>query len=281
MERPLADIRQVNPDYFRTMGIPLRSGRIFDETDRSRRLALVSAKTAESLWPGQNVIGKRFRVGGGDDSPLIEVAGIVGDVRSVSLNKGPSLTVYLPYWQRFYSQASLAVKTVRDPVGASSGIRMAIRQMDPDMPVPGFRTMQSIVTESVAERRFQMRLVLLFAVIATLLAILGIYGVVSYSVAQRTNEMGIRIALGAQPGGITRMLLRQGLLPVATGVAVGVVASIALGRVLRSLLFGVGAADPITICAVVSLLAGVAAAATWLPAHRATRVDPVTALRYE
>jgi hypothetical protein len=106
MERPLADIRQVNPDYFRTMGIPLRSGRIFDETDRSRRLALVSAKTAESLWPGQNVIGKRFRVGGGDDSPLIEVAGIVGDVRSVSLNKGPSLTVYLPYWQRFYSQAS-------------------------------------------------------------------------------------------------------------------------------------------------------------------------------
>jgi ABC-type antimicrobial peptide transport system permease subunit len=126
-----------------------------------------------------------------------------------------------------------------------------------------------------------MRLVLLFAVIATLLAILGIYGVVSYSVAQRTNEMGIRIALGAQPGGITRMLLRQGLLPVATGVAVGVVASIALGRVLRSLLFGVGAADPITICAVVSLLAGVAAAATWLPAHRATRVDPVTALRYE
>jgi putative ABC transport system permease protein len=280
MERPLADIRQVNPDYFRTMGIPLRSGRIFEEADRKRQVALVSALTAERLWPGQNAIGKRFQVGG-ENSVLIEVAGIVGDVRGVSLNKNPSLTVYVPYWQRFYNEASLAVKTTMNPASAASAIRAAIREIDPEMPVPAFRTMEDIVTESMAQQRFQMSLVLLFAVAATLLASLGIYGVVSYSVAQRTNEMGIRIALGARPGSITRMVLRQGLLPVAAGLAAGMVASVALGRILGSLLFGVSASDPITICAAVALLSAVALAATYVPAYRATHVDPVTALRYE
>ena len=280
MERPLADIRQVNPDYFRTMGVPLRSGRIFDEADRKREVALVSVMTAKGLWPGQNAIGKRFRMGG-DDSKLIEVTGVVGDILGVSLDKAPTLTVYVPYWQRNYNQMSLVVKTAMDPAGASSAIRSAIRRTDPDMPVPAFRTMDDIVTESVAQRRFQLNMVLLFSLAATLLASLGIYGVVSYSVAQRTNEVGIRIALGAQPGNIASMLLRQELLPVALGVVTGVLASLALGRVLRSLLFGVSAADPATICAVVAVLSAVAAVATYIPAHRATRVDPVTALRYE
>jgi putative ABC transport system permease protein len=153
--------------------------------------------------------------------------------------------------------------------------------MDPELPVPPFRTMEDIVTESVAQQRFQMGLVLLFGVAATLLASLGIYGVVSYSVAQRTNEMGIRMALGARPGDIARMIFRQGLLPVAVGLVAGVAASIALGRVLGSLLFGVNAADPITIFGVVFFLGAMAAAATYFPAHRATHVDPVTALRYE
>jgi len=141
--------------------------------------------------------------------------------------------------------------------------------------------MEDIITESLAQRRFQMSLVLLFAVVATLLASLGIYGVVSYSVAQRTNEMGIRIALGARPGSITRMVLRQGLLPVATGLAAGVAISVALGKILGSLLFGVGAWDPITIGLVAALLSAVALTATYVPAHRATHVDPLTALRYE
>ena len=281
MERPLADIRQVNADYFRTIGIPLRRGRIFDEADHSRKVALVSELTAERLWPGQNAIGKRFRIGS-DTRPLIEIVGIAGDVRSVSLSKSPSLTVYVPYWESFMFQGpSLAVKTAIDPRSISSSIRTAIRQMDPELPVPPFRTMEDIVTESVAQQRFQMGLVLLFGIAATLLASLGIYGVVSYSVAQRTNEMGIRIALGARPGDIARMVFRQGLLPVAVGLAAGVAASIALGRVLGSLLFGVNAADPITILGVVFLLSSMAAAATYFPAHRATHVDPVTALRYE
>jgi putative ABC transport system permease protein len=280
-ERPLADIRQVNSDYFRTMGVPLRMGRIFDDGDRNRHVGLVSSMTAARVWPGQSAIGKRFRIGG-DERPLVEVIGIVGDVRGVSLNRTPSLTVYVPYWERFmFSGPSLAVKTVLDPRGVSSGIRGVIREIDPEMPVPAFRTMEDIVSGSVAQQHFQMNLILLFALAATLLASLGIYGVVSYSVAQRTNEIGIRLALGAQPGNIARMVLRQGLMPVALGLAGGVAASIALGRVLGSLLFGVSAADPVTICGVIFLLAAVAAAATHLPAWRATHVDPATALRYE
>jgi predicted permease len=280
MERPLADMRQVNPDYFETLGIPLRAGRFFSEQDRARTVGLVSALTAERLWPGQNPIGRRFRLGG-DQSPLIEVVGITGDVRGVSLSKTPSLTVYLPYWQRNYGPLSLAVKTAAAPLAVASAIRTAIRAVDPELPVPAFRTMDEIVAESVADRRFQMTLVLLFGLTALLLAGLGIYGVVSYSVAQRTNEMGIRMALGAPLAGIRSLVLRQSLPPVALGLAAGVLASLGLSRWLSSLLFGVGAGDPLTIAAVVVLLVVVAIAAAYLPARRATRVDPITALRYD
>ncbi|MGI8961090.1 MAG: ABC transporter permease [Bryobacteraceae bacterium] len=281
MERPIADIRQVNSDYFRTMGIRLRAGRVFGEGDRKSKVALVSAITAARLWPRQNPLGKRFRMGGDDNSPLIEVVGVISDVRSVSLNRGPSLTVYVPYWQRFYIEASLVAKTAIDPAAASSEIRRAIRQVDSEVPVPAFRTMGDVVSESVAQRRFQMNLILIFAFSAMLLVSLGIYGVVSYSVAQRTSEMGIRMALGAQSGNIRGMVLRQGLLPVTIGLGAGLVASFALSRALTSLLFGISTTDPTTILAVTALLVAVGAAATYVPAHRATRVDPITALHYE
>ncbi|HXA65302.1 MAG TPA: ABC transporter permease [Bryobacteraceae bacterium] len=280
MERALADIRQVSPDYFRTLGITLRAGRFFGEGDRGHNVALVSPLTAARLWPGQNPLGKRFQVGG-DQSPLNEVVGIAGDVRGVSLNKNPSATVYLPYWQRNFNQASLAVRTAMDPLAASSAIRKAIREVDPELPVPAFRTMDEIVAESVAQRRFQMALVLLFGATALLLASLGIYGVVSYTVAQRTNELGIRMALGASRAGIRRLVLRQSLPPVMLGLGVGVVASLALSRVLSSLLFGIGPGDPVTILAVIGVLSAVAIAAAYIPARRATQVDPITALRYE
>jgi putative ABC transport system permease protein len=279
MERPLADIREVNPDYFPTLGIPLRAGRFFTEADRGRNVALVSPLTADRLWPGQNPLGKRFHVG--DQSPLNEVVGVAGDVRGVSLNKSPSPTVYLPYWQRNFTQVSLAVRTGMPPLAASSAIRAAIRAVDPEMPVPAFRTMDEIVAESVAQRRFQMTLVLLFGLTALLLASLGIYGVVSYSVAQRTSEMGIRLALGASSSGIRTLVLRQSLPPVVLGLGAGVVASLALGRVLSTLLFGIGVGDPVTIAGVIALLSAVAIVAAYIPARRATRVDPITALRYE
>lgn len=280
LQRPLADIRRVSPDYFRTLGIPLRRGRVFDLADGRRPLALVSALTAERLWSGADAVGKRLRIGD-DGSPPVEVLGVVGDVRGVSLSRPPSLTVYVPYWQQNSVALSLAVKTAGDPRSAAGEVRSAVRQLDPDLPVPSPRTMRAVVADSVAPRRFQMNLVLLFAAVATLLASLGIYGVVAYSVGQRTNEMGIRLALGAPTGEIARMVLSQGLRPVAAGLTIGVVASLALGRVLGSLLFGVGAGDPLTILGVVAVVGGVALVATWLPARRATRVDPVAALRYE
>jgi len=280
-ERPLADIRGVNPEYFQTMDIPLRQGRIFAEADRERKLALVSALTADRLWPGQNPLAKRFKVGD-PGGPFIEVSGVVGDVRSVGLDKAPSLTVYLPYWQRrTWGGPSLAVKTAVDPLAVSSSIRSAIRRIDSELPVPPFETMEQVVDESMAQRRFQMNLILFFAVTALVLASLGIYGVVSYSVALRTNEMGIRMALGARGADILKMILRQAMAPVVVGLCGGLVASLATGRLLAGLLYGVAPVDTVTITSVVLTLAAVAALASFIPARRATRVDPVTALRYE
>lgn len=279
-QRPLADIRIANPQYFATMNIALQSGRIFDDSDRSRHVALVSELTAQHLWPGQNPVGKRLRIGS-DTSPLLEVLGAVGDVRGVSLDKVPTMTVYTPYWERFREDVSLVVKTGIEPMALSSAIRHEIRQIDPDLPVPAFRTMQEIVSGSVAQRRFQMTLVLLFATLATILASVGIYGVVSYAVAQRTPEIGIRMALGAQRFNVSKMVLWQGLAPVAIGLLAGIGVSLALQRVLSSLLVGVRADDPMTIGAVVLLICAVAFAAVYIPIRKAVRIDPVIALRYE
>jgi len=280
MERPLADVRQINPQYLQTMSIPLFAGRTLAESDRDRNVALVSKQTAERVWPGANPIGKRFRIGS-DDGPLISVVGVVGDVHGVSLSKKPSLTVYVPYWQRNMFALSFVAKTAGDPRSSSAAIRTAIHQVDAELPVPAFQTMDEIVSGSVAQRRFQMNLVLLFAVVALLLASLGIYGVVSYSVAQRSNEVGIRMALGARASEIQAMMLVQALRPVVIGLAAGILASLALGRVLGSLLFGVSTIDPATILSVTAILSLVAAAASYFPARRATRIDPLLALRYE
>jgi predicted permease len=279
-DRPLADIRQVNPEYFRTLGIPLRSGRVFAEADRAYRVALVSALAAERLWPGHDPVGKRMQMGG-DDTPLLQVVGVVGDVRGISLDKAPTMTVYVPYWQRFQSQALLAVRTTLDPGVVGPDLRSALRRVDPELPVPQFRTMDDIVSVSVAERRFQTRLVMLFGLVAALLASLGIYGVMSHSVAQRTGELGIRMALGAGPAGLRWLVLRQCLVPVAAGLACGLVASGMTGQLLSSLLFGVRAVDPLTMTAVALGSFAIAALAAYIPARRATRVDPVVALRQE
>ena len=280
-ERPLADIRGVNPEYFRTMSIHLQRGRLFAEGDRERKVALVSALTAQRLWPGENPLGKRLKVGD-PDGPFIEVTGVVGDVRSVGLDKAPAMTVYLPYWQRpTWGGPSLAVKTAVSPLAISSAIRTAIRRIDSELPVPHFQTMEQLVDASVSQRRFQMNLILLFAAAALVLASLGIYGVVSYSVALRTNEMGIRMALGAREADILKMVWLRAMAPVAFGLSGGLVASLAAGRLLSGLLYGVAAVDAVTISSVVVTLAALAALASFIPARRATRVDPVTALRYE
>jgi predicted permease len=276
-ERLAANDRFVNPDYFKTVGIAFRSGRPFAETDRGKDVVIVAQRTADQLWPGQNPVGKRLYRG---DEKLREVIGVVGDVRT-TLQQGPVVTVYFPYWQESVSEAALIVRTAMDPRSVAAAVRAEIWKVDPEIPVQKMKTMEEVISEAAAPRRFQMLLVLLFAASALLLASLGIYGVVSYTVAQRTNEIGIRVALGAQTAAVYRMVLRQGLMPVVLGLVAGVAGALALGRLLTSLLFEVSPADPLTIGAVMVALAAVAAFACTVPALRATRVDPMSALRYE
>jgi predicted permease len=280
-ERPLADVRGVNPEYFRTMDIPVLRGSVFTEEDGDRKVALVSAMAAKSLWPGENPLGKRFKIGD-PDGPFVDVAGVVGDVRGVSLDHSPSLTVYVPYWQRrTWGGPSLAIKAAVNPLSLSSSVRGAIQRIDSELPVPRFETMDQIVDDSVAQRRFQMNLVLGFGLAALILASIGIYGVVSYSVALRTNEMGIRVAVGASGSDILRMILRQAMRPVAAGTAGGLMISLLAGRLLSGLLYGVAAYDAVTMASVIFILATVAAAASLVPAWRASRLDPVLALKQE
>jgi putative ABC transport system permease protein len=279
-ERPLVDMRNVNGDYFRAMGIALRTGRVFEEGDRKHGVVILGESTAKKLWPGENPIGKRVHFGE-DKAPVMEVIGVAGDVRGNGLEKAPQQVTYLPYWYRGRSANSLVIRTGMDPKSIAGAVRGALRQLDPELPVPQFTTMEDLVAKSVSERKFQLSLVLVFAGIALVLACLGIFGVVSYTVAQRKGEMGIRLALGATAGNLKTMVLRQGLAPVVVGLACGIVSALALGRVMEGLLFGVHASDPWTLIAVALVLIGVAAAACYIPARRVSRADPLSALRYE
>jgi predicted permease len=277
-QRPIGELRIVNPDYFRALGIPIRAGRIFEESDRDRQVAVISALAADRLWPGVDPIGKRFR-SGGLSTPFKEVVGVVGDVHGASLEKNPVLTVYTPYWQTTFPPVSFVLRTAGDPRTAAAGIRDVIQRIDAEIPLRTMRTMDDVLAASLAERRFQLGLVLLFALTATVLASLGIYGVVSYSVAQRTSEIGVRMALGAQPGQIRALVIAESAVPVVAGLGIGIVASIGLGRLLSGLLVDVRPADPLAIAAVSLILVSVAFVANYLPAVRATRVDPWRTLR--
>jgi putative ABC transport system permease protein len=268
------------------MGIPWRAGRLFAETDRDRSIAVISTVAAESFWPGDDPIGKQFHIGA-RTLPPIQVVGIVGDVHGASLDRPPSPTVYLPYWQSVIPPGMnsmdlvLVARTTADPMIISSSLRGLIHDMDPELPLPAFRTMDDVVADSVEQRRFQMALVLLFAAAGTLLASLGIYGVVSYSVAQRTNEIGIRLALGALPRDIRRLVITQGFTPVLIGLGAGVLGSVGVSRVLGTLLFGITPSDPLTLTSVVAVFVAVALAAMYFPTQRAARVDPLRTLRQD
>src|SRR5580658_1105475 len=276
-ERPMVNVRFVSPDYFKTLRIPFRAGRPFDDSQRGRKVVIVSQGTARRLWPGRSPLGRRLL----HNEHLEEVVGVTADVRSTSLDKDPVMIVYVPYWQRPRLSASLLVRTAMDPRGIAAGMRETIHQVDADVPVPEMQTLQEVMSDSVAQRRFQTMLVMLFAASALALAGFGIYGVVSYSVARRRTEMGIRLALGAGTGGLQRMALWQGIRPVVAGLAVGIAGALAAGRILSSLLFQVSARDPLTIGVVALVLLAVSMVAALAPARRATRVDPMKALRFE
>jgi len=284
-ERPAADFRFVSEHYFETMGIALLQGRFLNAHDRSLKTVLVSESAARKIWPGESAVGKT--IVNDPRSDKITVIGVVADVRTESLEKDPPAIVYVPYWDGPLWQGSVwgdetyVVRTVQDPAAMAQALRTAMHSLDAELPLSNVLTMQEVMSESVRSRRFQTTLAGVFAGVALLLACLGVYGVISYSVAQRTNEMGIRIALGAQPAQVSRLVLKQGIRPVVGGLLAGAAAAMVAGRWISSMLFGVGAGNPEAISAVVALVLIVAAAACWAPAWRASRIDPMAALRNE
>jgi putative ABC transport system permease protein len=285
VERPMAQYRFASEHYFETMGVALLEGRLPTAHDRGRKVAVISESAARKVWPGENPIGKLIR---NDPRPeWVEVIGVVADVRTESLDKQPPMMVYVPYWDGAYWQGyvwdneTYVVRTAKDPLAMANALRAAIHSIDPELPLANVLTMREILSESVNSRRFQTSLTALFASAALLLACLGIYGVISYSVARRTNEIGIRIAVGAEPLQVSLTVFRQGIRPVIGGLLAGVAGALASGRLIRSFLFGTEARDPAAILAVIVILLAVAALACWGPARRASRVDPAVALRNE
>jgi predicted permease len=278
-ETALANFRFVNGDFWKTMGIPLRAGRFFEESDRTRKVAVLSERSAAFLWPGHDPIGKLVHLTGGENGAG-EVVGVVGDARA-ALEKESPYTVYEPYWASAPNNPTFVVRTRGDAVAMMGAVRVALRGIDSTVPISQTKTMEEVLDESVAGRRFQTSLAAAFAAAALLLASVGIYGVISFTVARRTGEMGIRIALGASTREVMGMVLRQGMAPVAMGLAVGVGCALGLGRLMQAELYGVRARDPGIIAGVAVLLMVVAACACWAPARRAARIDPLRALRCE
>jgi putative ABC transport system permease protein len=278
-----ADFRQATASYFEALGIPLLKGRVFTEGDgpKAPLVAVIDETLARAYWPGEDALGKRFRFGGfGErDEPWMTVIGIVGNVRHSGLHVDPRPQLYVPNSQNPTGLLNLVVRTSRDPESLAREVRAAVFAVDPNQPVDKVRTMEQVVSESVAGRRFNMVLLGVFAVLALVLAAVGIYGITSYSVVQRTREMGLRMALGAQPGAVLGLVLRETGTLALVGLGAGLLLAVAATRVMASLLFGVGATDPTTFAGVSLALAAVSLLAAYLPGRRATRIDPMVALR--
>ncbi|MGB8097187.1 MAG: FtsX-like permease family protein, partial [Terracidiphilus sp.] len=273
--------RWISPGYMEAIRLPLVAGRYLSASDEGKNVALVSENTAKALWPGREAVGQQFRRGGNPDEKPITVIGVVKDARTVSLAAPDPMMVYMPYWYRTDMSGGLVVRTRRSGAAIADEVRKAIWSVDPEASVPEVRAMGGVVADSVANRRFEMDLLLLFASSALLLAGLGVYGVVTYSVVQRQQEIGLRLALGADKGRIYTMVLREGMTPIALGAVGGVVAAFAMARVLGSLLFEVSPYDPLVTGAAVAVLMAVGAMACLLPARRAAGVEPIEALRKE
>ncbi|HEX8161824.1 MAG TPA: ABC transporter permease [Pyrinomonadaceae bacterium] len=280
-----ADRRVVNGDYFRVMGVPLRRGRSFDDRDRkdAPQVVIVNDTFARTFFAGDEPLGKRLVFGGGlaGGTPR-EIVGVVGDVRHAGLEAPATPEFYMPFTQVITTRLTVVARAASgDTSGVATALRGVIRQTDKDSPVYNVRTMEQLLSASVAKRRFNMILLGGFASVALLLAALGIYGVISYTVTQRTHEIGVRVALGAQPRDVVRMILSQGMRLTLAGVCLGLLGAFALTRVMSGLLYGVSATDPLTFGGVALLLAAVAFVSCIVPARRATKVDPMIALRYE
>jgi putative ABC transport system permease protein len=299
-ELPSTRIYHASPDYFAAMQIPILEGRQFLESDNDSSLpvALISREFAKRNFAGVDPIGRKFRTGGPDELtspdlkkfPWFTVVGVVGDVKHDSLESETPIEIYVPFAQHSgghtLNYRMLMVRSATaDPLSITSLLRSAVTHVDPDQPIADLQSMDQVVSDSLGSRRVSMSLLITFAGLALILAVIGIYGVMSYSVTQRTQEIGIRMALGADRKEVMLMIARQAFRLVAIGLAIGIVLAVGLSfglsRVLAGQLFGVKATDPVTFAAVAAVLALVALLASGVPAHRATRINPVQALRHE
>jgi putative ABC transport system permease protein len=281
-----ANHRQVSASYFQTMRVGLHRGRYFDDHDTQESMPVVAINEtmARQYWKGEDPIGKRFKLGV-PVAPWVTIVAVVNDVRQMGMDVPVQAEMYFPYRQikthPGYKPRDLVVRTTGDPMSLVAAISREIHAIDPDQPVSNVALMSDLLQEETGARRLGMMLLMSFAGLALLLASLGIYGVLSYFVAQQTREIGVRIALGAQLRDILQLVFRKGMGLVALGVMIGVIVALAGARLITSLLFGVKATDPLTFLVIALVLVAVSLLACYLPARRATKVDPLIALRYE
>jgi putative ABC transport system permease protein len=281
---PTAQVGLVSPDYFRTMETPLKRGRFFTDADdrQAPQVVLIDEAFAARYFSNRDPVGLRIKRGGpASEAPWMTIVGLVGNIKSDGFDKPDQPHLYFPIFQNPAYAMAIYMRTDVAPLTVMQSVREQVRTLDRDLPVFGERTMSQVAAESVSRRRFAMQLVGLFGILALLLAAVGIYGVIAYSVTQRTREIGIRVALGASRSAILRWVLKQGMILTIAGVVIGLVGALALTRLLRSLLFGVGPTDIVTYGILAILLTIVALIACYVPARRATKVEPLVALRYE
>jgi putative ABC transport system permease protein len=278
-QEPVAARRMISPNYFRAQGIALLAGRDFNAQDRdgTQPVAIISQNIARQFFPGQDPLGRSLSFPG----PEHVIVGVAADVRLRGLSLDATATIYVPHAQEPRRGMTFVVRTAGDPLSMAGAVRNAIQKVNKDQPVMRIETMEQVVAASLAQSRFAAALLSLFAALALVLAAVGIYGVMAYDVADRTREIGVRMALGAEARDVLRLIIGQGLKLVLIGVALGLIVALTLTRLMKALLFGVSATDPLTFGVVAALLAAIALLACWLPARRATKVDPMVALKYE
>jgi predicted permease len=279
-----ADQRVASAGYFEAMKVPLLRGRLFAEQDtkEAQPVVIIDENMARTYWPNADPVGKRLKRGGtSSNAPWLTIVGVVKTVKHYALDTDSRVALYTPHLQSGAGSLAIAIRTTADPASVAASVIREARATDPNLPLYDVKPMEQWLSESLARRRFAMLMLGLFAVVAMLLAGVGIYGVMSYTVAQRTREIGIRVALGAQTRDVLSLVVKQGMVLTGIGVGIGLIAAIMVTRIMASLLFGVGAKDPITFAGIALLLAAVALLACYLPARRATKVDPMIALRYE
>ena len=277
----IINISSVSPGYFQTLGVPLMKGRDFSDRDNkdAPETAIINNDLARTYFPNEDPIGKRIKFT--DTETWISIVGVTGDVKQLGQDIGVKPEIYFPYLQVPAASMSVVVRTANEPLSLTGAVKTQIQIIDKDLPIDDAKTMQQLLANSRSGRRFNLILLTGFALVALVLAMVGIYGVMSYTVTQRTHEIGIRVAVGAQPRDVFRMVIGQGMMLAMIGVAFGLVGAFALTRLMKTMLFGVEATDPATFVSIALLLTGVALVACYIPSRRATKVDPLVALRYE